>query len=47
MSERQFAQMRDGGVRLVVPEPLRIRFPQTIRAEIMTLGEMIDEVRDL
>ena len=47
VSEQQFAQMRDAGVRLVVPDPLRMRFPQQIRAEIMTLGEMVEEVRSL
>ena len=47
VSEQQFAQMRDAGVRLVVPEPLHIRFPQPIREEIMTLGEMVEEVRSL
>lgn len=47
VSEQQFAQMREAGVRLVVPQSLHVRFPQPIRGAIMTLGEMVDEVRSL
>ena len=47
VSEQQFAQIRDAGVRLVVPEPLRITFPRTIRAEIMTLSDVVEELRGL
>ncbi len=47
VSEQQFAQMRDAGVRLVVPQSLHTRYPQSVRPEIMTLAEMIEEVRDI
>ena len=47
VSEQQFAQMRNAGVQLVVPESLHTRYPQSIRPEIMTLAEMIEEVRDI
>ena len=43
MSENQFAQMRDEGIRLVVPSPLHIRYPQLIRPDLMTLQDFISE----
>ncbi len=45
VSKQQFAQMRDAGVRLVVPQSLHNRYPQSVRPQIMTLAEMIEEVR--
>ena len=45
ISEKQFAQMRDAGVRLVVPKSLHTRFPKSIRTEIMTFQGLVEEIR--
>ena len=45
VSEPQFAQMRDAGVRLVVPRSLQTRYPQSVRSELMTLQDFVNETR--
>ena len=45
VSENQFAQMRDENVRLVVPNPLHSRYPQSVRGELMTLHDFVSETR--
>lgn len=47
VSEQQFDQMREAGVRLVVPKSLHTSYPKSIRQEIMTLGDMVEELRGL
>ena len=47
VSEAQYKEMAQSGVKLVVPTPLKSRFPNSIRAELQSLGEFIDEVRQL
>lgn len=45
VSERQFAQMRETNIRLVVPRPLHSRYPQSVRSGLMTLQDFVDEMR--
>ena len=45
VSEPQFAQMRDAGVRLVVPRSLHTRYPQSVRGELITLQDFVNETR--
>ena len=47
VSEQQFNQMHNAGVRLVVPKPLHGKYPASIRPQIMTLQDMVDEVRGI
>ena len=47
VSETQYREMAESGVKLVVPAPLKSRFPVSVRSEIQTLGEFIDEIRQL
>ena len=47
VSEGQFAQMSQAGVRLVVPKRLHARYPQSIRSGLMTLEGFVDEARAL
>lgn len=45
VSERQFRQMKEAGVRLVVPQPLISKFPQSVQPELQTLKSFITDVR--
>jgi len=45
VSENQFQEMKDAGVKLVVPKPLHDNFPKSIRHELMSLEEFIEEIR--
>jgi hypothetical protein len=47
VSERQFQQMRDANVYLVVPEPLVSKYPKEIRPHLKTLESFIGDVRCL
>ena len=47
VSVKQHEEMVDSGVKLVVPAPLHDKFPSKVRPELQTLGEFIDEVRQL
>ena len=47
VSQAQYKQMNEAGVRLVVPRTHIKRFPKEIRGDLITLGEFIDDVRDL
>lgn len=47
VSEAQYKEMAESGVKLVVPAPLKTKFSNRIRTELQTLGECIDEVRQL
>lgn len=47
VSVTQYAEMRNAGVRLVIPEPLISKFPAIIRPELITLGVFIESVRHL
>ena len=47
VSEGQFAQMRQADVRLVVPRKLHTKFPPSVRPELMTLQEFIEEACSL
>lgn len=47
VSERQYSEMREAGVQLVVPSPLVQKFPSAIRSELQTFASFIDEVRVL
>lgn len=47
VSQAQYEQMSEAGVRLVVPRANIQRFPEAIRRELTTLGGFIDDIRDL
>ncbi len=47
VSERQYSEMREAGVQLIVPAPLVKKFPSSIRSELQTFAAFIDEVRVL
>jgi hypothetical protein len=45
VSEGQFREMVEAGVRLVVPAPLFPKFPTTVQPHLLTLESFIGEVR--
>lgn len=47
VSVAQFAEMREAGVRLVVPQRLLDSYPDAVRPELLTLARFIAEVRAL
>ena len=47
VSERQFAQLRETNIRLVVPRLLHTRYPQSVRGELMTLQDFVTETREI
>ena len=47
VSEGQFHEMKESGVRLVVPSRLRTHYPQAVRPELTSLETFIAEVKDL
>lgn len=47
VSEHQFREMKESGIRLVVPERLVGRYLKSIQPELMTLRQFISEVRGL
>ena len=47
VSEGQFREMRDSGVRLVVPSRLWTRYPAAVRPQLTSLEAFIAEVRQL
>jgi hypothetical protein len=47
VSENQYAEMKDAGVRLVIPQSLMTKFPESIRAELIPLSDFIESVRHL
>ena len=47
VSQAQYKEMKEAGVRLVVPSSLHKKYPETVRSELMTLGEFISELTGL
>ena len=47
VSQAQFREMQDAGVKLVVPSPLHKKYPEAVREELMTLGRFIAELTGL
>ncbi|CCK00638.1 hypothetical protein BN130_3423 [Cronobacter malonaticus 507] len=47
VSQAQYREMQDAGVRLVVPSSLHKKYPEAIREELLTLGEFIAELTGL
>lgn len=47
VSQGQYREMREAGVKLVVPSLLHKKYPETVRAELMTLGTFIAELTGL
>ena len=47
VSENQFREMKEAGVKLVVPKPLHDSFPKSIRSELISLSEFIEELKSL
>lgn len=45
VSERQFAEMREAGLSLVVPEGLRAAYAPTIRPELISLESFMGDIR--
>lgn len=47
VSENQFQEMKDAGVKLVVPKPLHDNYPKSIRGELLSLSEFISELKSI
>ncbi|EOX8910640.1 type II restriction endonuclease, partial [Citrobacter freundii] len=47
VSQAQHSEMRDAGVKLVVPSSLHRKYPEAVRGELMTLGAFIAELTGL
>ncbi|MCW1834149.1 type II restriction endonuclease [Pantoea ananatis] len=47
VSQAQYREMQAEGVRLVVPSSLQQKYPEAVRAELMTLGAFIAELTGL
>ncbi|MDE0419756.1 MAG: type II restriction endonuclease [Gammaproteobacteria bacterium] len=47
VSEAQFREMKESGVRLVVPSRLRAHYPAVLRPELTSLEEFIADIRPL
>ncbi|EHN8893055.1 type II restriction endonuclease [Enterobacter hormaechei subsp. xiangfangensis] len=47
VSQAQHSEMRDAGVKLVVPSSLHRKYPEAVRGELMTLGAFIAELAGL
>ena len=47
VSEAQFRQMREAGIVLVVPQPLQMHYPKSVRAELQSLDSFIAEAISL
>ncbi len=45
ISLNQFNEMSENGVRLVIPEPLRDKFPMTIQSNLISLESFIADIR--
>ena len=47
VSERQFEEMRNSGVQLVVPSALHSRYPKSVRPFLISLATFVTEIRHL
>ncbi|EFB3740269.1 restriction endonuclease, partial [Escherichia coli] len=47
VSSAQYREMKDAGVRLVVPSTLHKKYPEAVREELITLGAFITELIEL
>lgn len=47
LSENQFKEMSHANVKLVVPENIKSKYPQSIRSELQSLEEFISEVKTI
>uniref|UniRef100_UPI00298C7B47 type II restriction endonuclease n=1 Tax=Enterobacter kobei TaxID=208224 RepID=UPI00298C7B47 len=47
VSQTQHKEMKDAGVKLVVPSSLHRKYPEAVRGELMTLGAFIAELTGL
>jgi hypothetical protein len=47
VSTNQYAEMRDSGVRLVIPATLIGKYPELIQSELITIDAFIESVRNL
>ncbi|SAC04760.1 Type-2 restriction enzyme EcoRII [Enterobacter hormaechei] len=47
VSQAQYREMQAEGVRLVVPSSIHKKYPEAVRAELMTLGAFIAELTGL
>ncbi|MEF7218319.1 type II restriction endonuclease [Escherichia coli] len=47
VSQAQYREMQEAGVRLVVPSSLHKKYPEAVRKELMTLGAFIAELTGL
>jgi len=47
VSEKQFSELSEAGIQLVVPRRLHKSYPKAVQPQLMTLAAFIEEVRDL
>ncbi|WP_339379071.1 type II restriction endonuclease [Yersinia sp. Marseille-Q3913] len=47
VSVNQFQEMKDAGVQLVVPKPLHEKYPKSIRNELISLSDFIEETKSI
>ncbi|EMU6153881.1 restriction endonuclease [Yersinia enterocolitica] len=47
VSVNQFQEMKDAGVQLVVPKPLHTKYPKSIRDELISLDDFIQEIKKI
>ncbi|AJJ61550.1 type II restriction endonuclease [Yersinia aldovae] len=47
VSVNQFQEMKDAGVQLVVPKPLHKKYPESIRDELISLDDFIQEIKEI
>ena len=47
VSVNQYQEMRNAGVKLVVPSPLHRKYPEEIRGELISLADFIHETKAL
>jgi hypothetical protein len=47
ISESQFREMKQAGIRLVVPQPLHVKFPRSLRQNLISLDAFLEELRRL
>lgn len=47
ITDNQYSQMERAGVRLVVPKPLHVKYPKSLRGKLLSLYDFIREVKQL
>ena len=47
VSLRQYAEMKDAGIRLVIPTPLIKKYPESVQPDLMTVEAFVSSIRHL